>query len=193
MLLPTRRALGGLVSDNIYTIFPDDLADESHLSLTEAALLHESKRQSYVKKEKRDYSAAYAMIGQKPAERHEEPKEAEKAAPLAASILPAEHSKAAFISRGLSKKAANTLDTSGIKQFLAGEDPDGGHLFELSFAENLLGGLRCSLSSSAGRVKAIFYASSHEAARRLEENLPLLREKLLSRGLHVDELAVKVE
>ena len=184
------------MSDNIYAIFPDDLTTGDELSLTAAAERHDSIRESYVKKEKRDYSSAYAMIGQKPAGRREEPAKETKSGfnyPIGHKALPGEQSGAAFISRGPVKKAAATLDTSGVKQFLAGEDADGTHLFELSFDEALLGSLRCSLSTAAGRVKAVFYASSYEAARKLEEKLPMLREKLLNRGLRVDELAVKVE
>ncbi len=171
------------MANNPYSIFPDDLGEEA-LSLPEAALKHESTRQSYAKKEKRDYSAAYAMIAA--------PKAAAETAEIA-DALAIKAPKTAFIGHGIVPKAATPLDTSGIKQFLAGEDPSGGHLFEFSFDEALLGRLRCSLSSSDGLLKAIFYAGSYETARKVEEKLPLLREKLLKSGLKVDELAVKVE
>lgn len=188
-----------------FAIFPDDL-EEDNLSAAAAAMQALSQRASFVRKSQRDYRVALSMVG-----RHAPPEQAPAAGPLPLSAqlspIPSDNGESAvsatsttavipgqpgFVPRGVTARAAAALDTSGVSSFLSGEAPDGAHVFELTFDQGLLGGLRCSLSAKEGVVTATFHVNNYEAAKKLQSRLPQLGQMLAGRGLRVDRLNVEV-
>lgn len=164
-----------------YSIFPDDLDQESiSSSAAMAAMRSISERSNYAKNLKRDYRIAYSMI------QMSQPAENNKYIPNKDFV------GTGFVSRGVTEKSKPKLDTSGLTGMLSGEAPDGSSVFELSFDEALLGGMRCSILSHDGVVTAIFHVDNHNTARNVESHLPQLRKMLEGRGLKIDDLIVEV-